>query len=193
MYKKKIIDTNINIPDYGKPQVVENEEGRSNIYKVTKNSISKAGDTSLVSELAYDAQNKAVVYLHTKSNGTNLVNNDIRIVTPSKEKIFDKFYSASDIKLSPDGNKIAYRSYKKDSYDSAEGLKIYDIKNDRNINMNTNVLVSGSLYEWKNDDEILYYGIKSKTNGKIYDYNIKKGSESIYFNDINGICMFFID
>lgn len=190
--REKGSNPDINVPDYGKPQAIENREGRSNIYKAGKKSISKMENVSLVSELAYDAQNKTLVYLETKSNGINLVNNVIKIITPSKEKILDKFYSASDIKLSPDGNKIACRLYKKDSYDSAEGLKVYDIKSNKYVDMHTDVLVSGSLYEWKNDDEVLYYGIKSKSNGKIYSYNIKKGSESIYFDDINGICMFFL-
>lgn len=189
---EKNADADMSMPDYGKPQAVENREGTSNIYKISKNSMIKAASISSVSEIAYDAENNVAVYVDAKSTGINLVNNIIRVVTPSKEKILDKFYSASDIKLSSDGQKVAYRTYKKDSYDSAEGLKIYDIKNNNYVHMNTKVLVSGNLYRWQNDNEILYYGIKSKSNGKIYNYNIKSGSESVYFDDINGICMFFL-
>lgn len=70
-----------------------------------------------------------------------------------------------DIRLNSSGDKIAYRTFKDDSPASAQGMKVYDLKNKSYVKLNSKVLVSGSLYGWLDDHRIIYYG--SVENKKI--------------------------
>ncbi len=73
-------------------------------------------------------------------------------------------------------------------------MKIYDLENRKEIKIKSDVLVSGNLFKWLNEDEILYYGINSEkeNKAKIYKYNVKENKEEVYVDNIEGICTYFM-
>lgn len=88
-------------------------------------------------------------------------------------EILDK--NITNPKLSPGG---AYCSYfKKDPYMQ---LVVKSLKNNKRIEINTTVAISGNLMDWSNNN-IVYYGIdENKTNG-IFTYNINNGKEELIY------------
>lgn len=123
-------------------------------------------------DVKYNNKNSAYVFINIIEKGKELNKNKITIIKNGKQTILDNFYSASDIDISKEGNKIAYRSFKQDSLQSAEGMKIYDLENKKEIKIKSDVLVSGNLFKWLNEDEILYYGINSEKKIKLKYINI---------------------
>lgn len=182
------------LPQYGGSVAIEFRSDTSNILNVKDSGLSIVESGKNVSDMSFQSTKQIFAYVENMSLGQNLVHNRIKILTPQKDIYINKFYSACNIKLSPGGSKLVYRSYKNDSIQSAEGMKVYDISGNKAIIMNSQVLVSGNLYEWLNDDEILYYGIAygKGDSGKIYKYNFKTGKEETVVDKIDGYCMNFI-
>ncbi|MCS4524174.1 hypothetical protein JTT07_09620 [Clostridium botulinum] len=151
-------------------------------------------ETKDMVDVKYNNKNSAYVFINIIEKGKELNKNKITIIKNGKQTILDNFYSASDIDISKEGNKIAYRSFKQDSLQSAEGMKIYDLENKKEIKIKSDVLVSGNLFKWLNEDEILYYGINSEkeNKAKIYKYNVKENKEEVYVDNIEGICTYFM-
>lgn len=191
--KNNVATEKISIPDLGKITVLDNKSGNYDIYKIENNKLSNLGSMTGLEELVYNTKNSIYVYSMEISKGNNLVHNFIQIVNKGEFNKLDDFYSASDLKLSPSGHKVAFRTFKSDSNQSAEGMRIYDVEQNKYINLNSNVLVSGNLYEWLDDDHIVYYGTKEgkKNSSKIYMYDLKDKRESVYFDKIDGYYIYF--
>jgi hypothetical protein len=188
--KKEI--SNTKLPDYPEVVVLESLQNDSNIYSIRDGNLSKVGDVSTVSEVAYDSDHGVYVYINNMSLGNNLAHSKIEILRKSGESIINNFYSASDIRLSPDASKLALRTYAGDSMQSAKGLKVYSIDKGKYLNMSSKVLISGNLYRWIDDNEIMYYGISNGTSssGEIFKYNFINNSETEVLKQINGYCTF---
>ena len=160
------------------------------LYNIASSVLEKKHKFKNVSEVQYDSSRKTYVFTENIGAGNNLIHNKILIYN-SKEKIeLMDCYNYKDIKLSKEGTKIAYSSYKEDSLDSVNDLKVYDIITKKNINIRSKVSISGNTYEWLNDDEILYYGAKKgeANSSAIYLYNVASGQEQVFLNDLNGFC-----
>lgn len=179
----------------GKTTAVSPKDGYIDIYNLLSSGLNKTGRISNVTDLTYDVDNGVYIYLIKTGNGTNLQNNKIRIEGTNYTKEISSSFSALDIKLSKGGDNLVYRSFGKDDLNSAEGLKIYSVKNNKKINFNSRVLVSGNMYQWIDDSKLLYYGIlpdKKKANS-IFLYDVNKGTEKEYFSQLDGYCTFFQD
>jgi hypothetical protein len=163
------------------------------IYNITNGKLDKLGSIPNVSDLIYNFNNTVYVYLLNIPGGQNLQHNNIKIEDKNGNRQLDSSYSSLDLKISKDGSKLAYRSFNKDSYDGAEGIKLYDIEETKKIKFKTQVLISGNLYQWLTNKDFIYYGIEEgkQDSGKIYRYNLDTNKEDIYLNNINGYCTFF--
>jgi len=163
------------------------------MYNITNEKLDELGSIPNLSDLIYNFNNSIYIYLSNIPGGKNLQHNSITLEDKHGNRQLESSYSSLDLKLSKDGSKLAYRSFNKDSYDGAEGIKLYDITGNKKIKFNTQVFVSGKLYQWLTDKDFLYYGIEEnkKNSGKIYRYNIDTNKEDIYLNNINGYCTFF--
>lgn len=184
----------VKMPQYSDVIIMESKQNDDNIYSIKKGELSKVGDNGKTAELDYVNKSKVYTYINNISPGQNIMHNKINIISASGNNVIDSFFSASDLRISPGGTKIAFRSYKNDSLQSAEGMKVYSIANKKFINFNSKVLISGDLFKWIDDDEIIYYGISHDGNGKgeIYKYNFKENKEEQFLNAINGYCVFFM-
>lgn len=185
---------NISLPNYPEVTVLESRESNNSIYSIGDSDLLKITDINTVSEINYNNKQKVYVYLSNIGLGSNLIHNEINILSYAGEKKINNFFSASDMKLSPNAIKLAFRSYKSDSLESAEGLKIYSIADGKYLNLKSKVLVSGNLYRWVNDNEIMYYGIGTGVNngGEIYKYDFINNTETQVLKNIEGYCTFFM-
>lgn len=171
---------------------INKENNRTDLYKLNNSSLTKIYNANKIISLEYNEKNSVYAYLINKSKGNNLEENIISIETLNNHIVLDKSYTTVDIKLSPEGKRIAYRSFSKDNFNSAEGLKIYDINNNKKAIFKTKVLVSGQLYEWFDDENLLYYGVSQQDHieDHVYKYNFMDNSEEIYLDNTGGICTF---
>ncbi|WP_416176295.1 hypothetical protein [Clostridium sp.] len=183
------------IPSYSDAIVVEESNKESRVFNLKNNVLKESGKLQGVSEIVYNSKKPVYVYLTKKNESSSSNENKIDIFYNNSKLELSDFYYASDIKMNPSGDKIAFRSYKSNSISSAEGMRIYDIKNKEYIDLKSNVMVSGNLYSWIDENKILYYGtIQGKANSsKIYEYDISTGRESLYLTNINGYCMYFLN
>ncbi|WP_123053550.1 hypothetical protein [Clostridium sp. JN-1] len=191
--KNDIGTEKISAPDLGKVTVLDNKDENYDLYKIENDKLNSVGTMTGLKELVYNTESSIYAYSMEISKGNNLVHNFVQIMSKDKFKKLDDFYCASDLKLSPSGHRIAFRTFKDDSNQSAEGMRIYDIEQNKYVNLNSKVLVSGNLYEWLDDDHIVYYGTKEgiKDSSKIYIYNLKDKKESAYFDKIDGYYIYF--
>lgn len=181
----------IDIPSLKMVTVFNNKN--SDIYNIENYELRSLGSFNAIRELVYNSKKSVYVYSTDISKGNNLIKSSIQILNNGKTAELNDFYSAEDLKLNPSGSRIAFRKYRNDSVQSAEGMCIYDIYKNKYINLNSDVLVSGNLYEWLDDNHILYYGIKSgkDSSSKIYMYDLNNKKESIYCDKIDGYCIYF--
>lgn len=182
-----------NLPRYSQITAVESNSNNSNVYRIENSGLYKIGTIEDVSNIVYSFKNSVYAYSVYISKGENFNNNKIVVIKEGKVKELKDFYAAVDLKINPAGDKLAFRTFKNDSLDSAEGLRIYDINNKKYININSNVLISGGLYEWIDKNKIIYYGsIEGKKNSSnIYVYDFVNKKEEVYLDVINGYCMYF--
>ena len=165
----------------------------ADIYNIVNDKLNLLITIPNLSDLIYNFNNKMYIYLLSIPGGQTLQHNSIKIEEKNGTRQLDSSYSSLDLKICKDGTKLAYRSFNKDSYDGAEGIKLYDISQNIKLKFNTQVLVSGNLYQWLTSKDFIYYGIveNKQGSGKIYRYNIDTKKEDIYLNNINGYCTFF--
>lgn len=191
---EKIIKSNneekINLP---KIIAINENNSKEDIYEVNNESLKFIGSIKNVMDIQYNSQKHVNVYLKSIKIGSNFVNNYIEINKNGYINKINDFYSAQNIKISTEGNKLAYRTFKEDSIQSAEGLKVFDIKNNKSIELKSNVLVSGNLYQWINENELVYYGIdpdKQDSDG-FYIYDFNKNQERKIDLNLQGYCIKF--
>lgn len=180
------------LPKYSEVSILRSEENNIGVFEEKELSLQNVDKLKNISDIKYNNKNKVYVFKEIISKGENFNKSIIKILSSNGEKVLQEFYTAEDIKLSPNAKYLAYRSFKGDSLDSAEGLKIYDINEGKSILLKSGTLVSGNLYVWLNEDEILYYGASEGKGANIFKYNIKNEEETVYTPALNGYCKFFI-
>lgn len=168
------------------------EDNTISVYNAEKDMLKEVDKIPLTSEVVYNNSEKKYVYLRHHQEDTK--KNYIEILSSKRQKKIDNFYFSKDLKISPKGSKLAYRSFKDSSIDTAEGMKIIDTDKGSEIRLKNSSIVSGNLYNWIGEDEILYYGILEKDNIRqigIFKYDFKKEEEELYVKDIDGFCTYF--
>lgn len=179
--------------NYTKVIALTSRNKSADIYNITNGKLDKLGNIPNLSDIIYDANSTIHIYLLNLPGGENLQHNNIKIEDKNGIRQLNSSYSSLDLKISKDGTKLAYRSFNQDSYNGAEGIKIYDILKNKKVKFETKILISGNLYQWLTNNEFLYYGIKEnkKDTGKIYKYNLDTTKEDVYLDNIQGYCTYF--
>lgn len=183
------------LPKYSGVTALEKTDNNYNVYKVQPDGLYKIGSkTDSVIDMTYSTKANSIVELIYLSQGNNLSKNLIKVYKDDKLMVLDLFYSAQDLILNSSGDVLIYRSYEKDSFESAQGLKIFDLSSKEIINFNSKVLVSGNVYNWLDSNNILYYGSLqgAESSGKIYKYNIKDKKEEVYLESMDGYCLYLL-
>lgn len=184
------------LPEYSQVTAIESTvNGYSEAFSIRDGSLYKiAARTDDITGMARSTEGDIIAQLVRIGSGQNVDNNLIKIYRNGKMMVVDSFFSASDIKLNGSGKRLAYRSYNKDSLDSVQKLKIFNLETGKAEEIKSNVRVSGSVYCWIDDDNLLYYGTDQETGGKakIYKYNTATSVQEVYLEDLNGFCMYIM-
>lgn len=191
--KNKSEGEKISTPNYSYAVIIENNQNENKMYNLDNYHLNEHGTISNnVTDLVYNKQKSVYVYLDNVNEESGGSNKIVIINKGVKTEITD-FFLAEDVKLNSSGDKIAYRTFKNNSLDSAQGMKIYDLKNKKYIKLNSKVLVSGNLYNWLDGHRIIYYGsMEGKQNSNnIYVYDFNTSKEQIYLEDTKGYCVYF--
>jgi len=180
-------------PEYTEVTAVESlESGYSDVYSVEGGNLYKIGSKiNCVTEMQRSSKGDVIAQLVKTSSGQNLDGSVIRIYRNGRMMTVDSFFTASDIKMNASGTRLAYRSYSGDSLDSVQKLKIFDLETKKTEEIKSGVRVSGSVYCWLDDENLLYYGSDQKAGGtaRIYKYNAATGKEEVYLDSLKGFCM----
>lgn len=181
------------LPEYGSVTVVEKmENGSTDVFSVKEGSMYRiASKTDDIAEMQRSSGGDVIAQLVRISPGQNFDRNEIKIYRDEKVMVLDSFFSASDIKINAEGTRLAYRSYSKDSPGSVQKLKIFDLAARKSEEIKSSVRISGSVYCWIDNENLIYYGTDEETGGKgrIYKYNPRTGTEEVFIEEINGFCM----
>lgn len=169
-------------------------DNKESLLKIEGSDLKKGESLSKVKDLCYNITKKVTVYLNILADGDNLTKSYVSILNNKESFQINGSYAYSDLRLSNSGTKLALRSFAKDSITSAEGLSVYSTENGKKLNFDKNVIVSGDLYRWKDDNNLIYYGVDKDTGGygKIYDYDFKSNKSSVVFDKLQGYCTSFI-
>lgn len=188
-------DKNVNNPlilNYGNVTLLQSKNGKINAYSIKNGNLDFLGKLPKNSEFLYNKERKQWIFLLKKEDGKNLIHNEIAAIDGGTEVNINDFYSASDLRLSPEGHNLIFRNFKKDSLESVGPIKIYDFPLKKEDEIETKVLISGDVYDFLGDNDICYYGLLPQVGraGAIYKYNIKSKKESVLLSSLNGYCTY---
>ena len=156
-----------------KGSVLKSEEGKYNVYDYKNNEYEKISNDSVIIE--YSRKNG--IYIENKNNENYLVCNG------KENRIPDENFDG--LKLSPQGN---YASYFIDN----NGLKMKVINSYENNMMavNSDVSISGILYDWYDDHTLVYYGVDNEKVNGIFTYDLRAGKEELLYEIHDGFVSF---
>ena len=158
--------SNPNIPEnveLNSGAVLKSENGEYNLYDYSDKYI-KSETNKLV--LTYDKSSSSYVYRDK---------NDIFAVHDNKEyKINDSDFVK--IKLSPGGDYISYFIN-----DNGMKLKVVNLKDDKDMEIESHVSISGTIYDWYDNRSLVYYGISDQGINGIFVYNIEENKEELLY------------
>ena len=144
--------------------ILKSEEGSYNLYNYEDGKYSKMNVDDVV--LAYDKESS--IYICTE-NGVNYFVRDGK-----KNEIKDK--DISGLKLSKEGEYISYFIQ-----DNGLKLRIYNTSHNEEIKIDSNVTISGTLYDWYDKDTLVYYGVSDDGVNGLFTYNIKDNKEELLY------------
>ncbi|MFW2487611.1 hypothetical protein ACN077_03430 [Clostridium chromiireducens] len=154
--------------------VLKNEDGNYKLYNYENGKYESTKDNVVI--LDYDKDTSSYVYVE---EGNNFV-----VHNGYKNEIKDKNHS--ELKLSKGGEYISYFID-----DNGLKLKIFDTtKENKQIEMKSNVSISGTLYDWYDSDTLVYYGISDDGINGLFTYNIKENKEELLYNIKEGYLAF---
>lgn len=153
--------------------VLKSEEGTYKLYNYENGKYEQSKTNNII--LAYDKSSSN--YIKIEDSKPYAVNGG------QKFEIKDSEYS--QLKLSKDGKYISYFIE-----DNGFKLKIFDIKDNKEIEMKSNVSISGTLYDWYDVNTLVYYGVSNDGVNGLFTYNIKENKEELLYKIKEGYLAF---
>ncbi|WP_252249280.1 hypothetical protein [Clostridium sp. VAP23] len=153
--------------------ILKYEEDKYNLYDYKKNDYKLYEPNKSV--VAYDESSSNYIYSEDKKY--YIVHNG------EKSEVKDKEFT--DIKISPNGKYISY-------FIEDEGLHLKVFETDRNkeVKINSKVSVSGVLYDWYDENSILYYGVSNDGVNGIFTYDLDNNKENLIYEIDEGFLGF---
>lgn len=153
--------------------VLKSEEGIYKVYNYENGKYEKSKINNVI--LAYDKSSSN--YISVEDNKPYVINGGKKI------EIKDTGYS--DLKLSKDGKYISYFIE-----DNGLKLKIFDSNENKEIEMKSDVSISGTLYDWYDVNTLVYYGVSNDGVNGLFTYNIKENKEELLYKIKEGYLAF---
>ena len=153
--------------------VLKNEEGAYKLYNYKDGKYEKMKSNNIV--LTYDKNSSS--YIGVEDGKHYVVHNG------HKFEITDLGYS--ELKLSKDAEYMSY-------FIENDGLKlkIFNTNENKEIEMNSNVSISGTLYDWYDVNTLVYYGVSNDGINGLFTYNIKENKEELLYKIKEGYLAF---
>lgn len=98
-------------------------------------------------------------------------------------EIKDKNYNF--MKISKDGSYVSYMTY-----DDGYKLKVLSLKNDKEVNIDSDVAISGDFYDFLGNDSIVYYGISNDNVNGVFRFNLNTKKEELLYKLNSGYVEF---
>lgn len=119
-----------------------------------------------------------IITSYDEESGTFVLNDkgEIKLNSSSKEYSVEVDEVIVSPKVSLKGKYLSY--FVKDGY---LDLKIKDIESNTYVDFNSDVIISGDLIDWINEDTLVYYGIDNNKNNGVFTYNIPEKKENLLF------------
>lgn len=119
-----------------------------------------------------------IITSYDEESGTFVLNDkgEVKLNSLSKEYSIEVDEVIVSPKVSLKGKYLSY--FVKDGY---LDLKIKDIESNTYIDFNSDVIISGDLIDWINEDTLVYYGIDNNKNNGVFTYNIPEKKENLLF------------
>lgn len=153
--------------------VLKSEEGIYKLYNYDSNKYQEVKSDSII--LAYDKNSSS--YISVQDGKNSVVHNGYKF------EIRDVDHS--ELKLSEDAGYVSYFIE-----DNGLKLKIFDINENKEIQMKSNVSISGTLYDWYDVNTLVYYGVSDDGVNGLFTYNIKENKEELLYKIKEGYLAF---
>ena len=153
--------------------VLKSEEGIYKLYNYENGQYRQTKSENIV--LAYDKDSSS--YIASEDGKPYVVRNGY------KTEIKDLSYS--DLKLSKDAQYISY-------FIEEDGLKlkVLDINENKEVEIKSNVSISGNLYDWYDANTLVYYGVSNDGINGLFTYNLKENKEELLYKIEKGYLAF---
>ena len=153
--------------------VLKSEDGSYNLYNYENGKYEKMKSNNII--LSYD-----------KSSSSYIVSEDGKpYIVHKGDKFAIKDLDYSGLKLSKDA---AYISYFIE--DNGLKLKVFDTSDNKEIEIKSNVSISGTLYDWYDVNTLVYYGVSNDGVNGLFTYNIKENKEELLYKIQEGYLAF---
>lgn len=133
-----------------------------------------------------ETKSNEIILIYDKSSSNYVCVEDKKyyiVTSKNKFQINDSDYS--QLKLSSGGKYISYFVE-----DNGLKLKVFDTDENKQIDIKSNVAISGILYDWYDQENLIYYGIDSDGKNGLFTYNIKENKENLLYNMKEGYLAF---
>lgn len=115
------------------------------------------------------------IVLYNNESGNYIYNKDRKLYAKAFNKDFEiKDNNIVSALMSKGGEYLSY--FTNDSYYE---LKVIDLKNQKQITLNSDVVISGTVLCWVDNNKIAYYGINSEGVNGIYLYDLQTNKEKL--------------
>ncbi len=153
--------------------ILKYEEDKYNLYDYKKDQYKLYEPNKAV--VAYDKSSSNYIYSEDKKY--YIVHNG------EKNEVKDKEFT--DIKISPNGKYISY-------FIEDEGLHLKGFETGKNKEMkiDSKVSISGVLYDWYDENIILYYGVSNDGVNGIFTYDLNNNKEDLIYKIDEGFLGF---
>lgn len=91
-----------------------------------------------------------------------------------------------NMKLSPKGKYFSMFRV----VDNINELAVLDVEKNRVIDIDSDVIISGELLDWINEDTLVYYGVSNEGVNGVYSFNVKEKKEELLYKLDEGIVQF---
>lgn len=153
--------------------VLKSEEGTYKLYNYENGKYEKVKDNDLI--LAYDKSSSNYIGIEEGKP----------YISTNKHKFEIKDPKYSELKLSKGGKYISYFIE-----DNGLKLKVFDTNENNKVEIDSNVSISGTLYDWYNGDTLVYYGVSNDGINGLFTYNIKENKEELLYKIKEGYLAF---
>lgn len=118
-----------------------------------------------------------IVLTYDKSSGNYIYRDDneiFAVYNHKQNKIESDEYIK--LKLSPGGKYVSYFVE-----DNGMKLKVIRLEDNKEVEINSNISISGTIYDWYNDNSIIYYGVSDDGINGIFINNIEDNKEELLY------------